>query len=447
MTSSPKQPKYINHGTYGCVFAPAVDCDKKIASKHVSKLFSDSKEATKEKQIYNAIVKKLDKDNVFTIKLHDKCKVPRKLFKSEEIDKCANWSMHTKMSAEIMQLVYENGGMNLREAAVKVPFATLFKAMWRLFEGLTILGKKKFVHLDIKADNIVYNQAEDKMALIDFGLLKHFDQVYVSETDFILNFTYAWYPSEFLSCSDYFHKRSLVNDFVHDPSVKTTDNLAEFKKKIGNVVLKEVAKEWNSLLDVDIKDLKLFLASNMNDLPANLSKYTDKIDVYMLGTTIAYVMAKSYENNLLKIGLKDVGFYKKVIALVKNMIHINPTKRFNAIQAYNEYKAITGMTSPVSPKPSLKRVAQHHVNAKKENEKPPCPPGKIRNPKTGRCIKDKTVTKVVTKKTPKPCPPGKVRNPATGRCINDKTIVKPCPPGKIRNPKTGRCIKDTRAVA
>lgn len=34
-----------------------------------------------------------------------------------------------------------------------------------------------------------------------------------------------------------------------------------------------------------------------------------------------------------------------------------------------------------------------------------CPPGKSRNPKTGRCVKD--------------CPPDSVRDPATGRCRMD----------------------------
>lgn len=55
---------------------------------------------------------------------------------------------------------------------------------------------------------------------------------------------------------------------------------------------------------------------------------------------------------------------------------------------------------------------------------------------------------------PKPCPPGKERNPATGRCRNipasipapfaglpaSQPIVKPCAAGKERNPVTGRCV-------
>jgi tRNA A-37 threonylcarbamoyl transferase component Bud32 len=66
-----------------------------------------------------------------------------------------------------------------------------------------------------------------------------------------------------------------------------------------------------------------------------------------------------------------------------------------------------------------------------------CAPGKVRNEKTGRCIKD---IKDIKKKE---CPPGKIRNEKTGRCIKDKDIKKKeCPPGKIRNEKTGRCIND-----
>ena len=64
---------------------------------------------------------------------------------------------------------------------------------------------------------------------------------------------------------------------------------------------------------------------------------------------------------------------------------------------------------------------------------------------------------------PKPCPPDKIRNPATGRCVSksgptgkrilgstkhqkpkpSKPSKKDCPAGKIRNPATGRCVSRT----
>ena len=101
-----------------------------------------------------------------------------------------------------------------------------------------------------------------------------------------------------------------------------------------------------------------------------------------------------------------------------------------------------------------------------------CPPGKIMNPKTGRCVNrngklGKEILKKSSKKAKSPkrvqsgnCPPGKIMNPKTGRCVNrngklGKEILKKssrktkspkrvqsgnCPPGKIMNPKTGRCV-------
>jgi len=80
------------------------------------------------------------------------------------------------------------------------------------------------------------------------------------------------------------------------------------------------------------------------------------------------------------------------------------------------------------------------------------------SPKVSQGLADKPPTE----KPEKECPPGKIVNPKTGRCFNkpkEKTHKKPgrpkkfdkpeepkekskkeCPPGKIVNPKTGRCI-------
>lgn len=76
-----------------------------------------------------------------------------------------------------------------------------------------------------------------------------------------------------------------------------------------------------------------------------------------------------------------------------------------------------------------------------------CPPGKIRNPKTYRCIKKPTAKVPLMKQ---PCAPGKIRNPKTHRCIKKPAakislMKQPCTPGKMRNPKTGRCIKTRKA--
>lgn len=83
--------------------------------------------------------------------------------------------------------------------------------------------------------------------------------------------------------------------------------------------------------------------------------------------------------------------------------------------------------SPVSRKSSARKSA-----ARKSPKE--CPPGKVRNPKTGRCINDPALKKSpaarkspvakksAARKSPAECPPGKVRNPITGRCVNDPSL-------------------------
>ena len=91
-------------------------------------------------------------------------------------------------------------------------------------------------------------------------------------------------------------------------------------------------------------------------------------------------------------------------------------------------KRIKELESKPSPKVSPKPVVKSEV----EKPKKECPPGKILNPKTGRCInkpKEKThknrgrprkfdKTEEPKEKPKKECPPGKIVNPKTGRCIN-----------------------------
>lgn len=96
--------------------------------------------------------------------------------------------------------------------------------------------------------------------------------------------------------------------------------------------------------------------------------------------------------------------------------------------------AASALKEAKSPKPHLlnPNVEQAPPVERKTRRKPKaakeCPPGKIVNPKTGRCITQKT----------KKCKPGKVLN-ANGRCVKEK---KECPPGKVLNPATGRCKKE-----
>ena len=184
-----------------------------------------------------------------------------------------------------------------------------------------------------------------------------------------------------------------------------------FKKYINNI---------NNLLNSN----KFCISKPSQLKKVYLKLHPDKTTKYSINTQ--YLATELFK----KLQQKEAIYYQKTPCNIDLDIYNNKKKTPSYIP--HSY------TPPLRPIP--------------KNKPPPkdCLPGKIRNPKTGRCINDKTKNKTKKNKPPpKDCLPGKIRNPKTGRCINDKTKKnkpppKDCPPGKIRNPKTGRCINDKR---
>jgi hypothetical protein len=77
--------------------------------------------------------------------------------------------------------------------------------------------------------------------------------------------------------------------------------------------------------------------------------------------------------------------------------------------------------------PSPRRVKKSVRRSKNKSPvKKACKSGKIRSPKTGRCIKDPSLKKKKSpvKKPKSPCKSRKMRSPKTGRCIKDHSLKK-----------------------
>ena len=188
------------------------------------------------------------------------------------------------------------------------------------------------------------------------------------------------------------------------------------------------------------------LIINKNELPCELMVFNwdlhNKHSHFCLNRTICKLDNIIINNDILK---KDLCFsFNKGL---KTILYVRTDSTYNSLD-FNISSSLSSISSISSDK------------IKKDDIKI-CPPGKILNPKTNRCIKikpDKIKTNDIKIKTNdiknkkddiKICPPGKILNPMTNRCIKIKTNdikikkddIKKCPPGKILNPKTNRCIK------
>lgn len=116
---------------------------------------------------------------------------------------------------------------------------------------------------------------------------------------------------------------------------------------------------------------------------------------------------------------------------IKDMVESMIQKRDGRI------KELEGKSSP--------KVSQGSVEKPSfDKPKKECPPGKILNPKTGRCInktKEKTQKRRgLPKKFDKSEGRGESTDKPQGQGESTDKPEKECPPGKILNPKTGRCI-------
>lgn len=428
-------PKYLKNGTYGCVFRPAVGCDKQTNNSNVSKLFESKEEMKKEQKKHSNINKNIDPTNIFTLKLKEHCLIDTSSFQSKEIGKCENLR---ERKAKNPQLVYEYGGHDLKMATGLFDFQQIFIAANSIFKGLVIMEKKHYSHIDIKPDNIVYNNDTNKLSLIDFGIARIVENDFYKEKNKLLfDHMYPYYPPEFGMLSNFY-------DFGREHMLKKMRgrnldhyNSSEFFRSIQHVVsvttknneLKLLLKSFQHNHDNDMGELYMFFeyALSKPDMETVLNDFVNRIDVYMFGTTLMEVLDMCIGSKKTTIKDENSKFYIDVIKLLHNMVHISPVMRYTPQQALSEYNRILQLgkgTSPVNLE--TKDVSKpKHVPKKKD---PKCREDQEINPLTQNCRKV--------------CLEGQIRNAISGRCVKQKNTKVPTVKvhsAKVQSVKSNEC--------
>lgn len=243
--------------------------------------------------------------------------------------------------------------------------------------------------------------------------------------------------------------------------------------------LRSIIRGYSIFIDEKIeKYFSIFFSSGLT--LEKLNNFTNvqlnelhNILTFLINVEINLAINPTYINDILKdIDLeledKNVKLAEETTAdalkkqIIKDQIEFLIQNK-NKIQNYKNFNAISNTPPTYTPTPTNPAISDTPPTYTPAPTNP-CPEGKVLNPITGRCIKDKTIKNKTQpnksqpnksqsqNKTKKECPEGKVLNPKTGRCIKDKTqpnktqpqnkTKKECPEGKVLNPKTGRCIKD-----
>jgi serine/threonine protein kinase len=451
---------------------PCKDLKKSMNTKmndiHVSKLFLRQNDADDESNDHNKYIPLIDPNGIFTLKIIEKCQAAHKELDPGEVGRCMNFAGHNlDVRPSLPQIIYEYGGLDLSKACRHFPFEELFLAMWRTFEGLTLMEMHKVSHLDIKPLNMVYNPDTKKLALIDFGQIIPFKDMHTKT--FCFEATYDYFPPEFVAISD-FMEGGIISPNQHNNWDVFFERCVEpIKTRIVAKYGKHapLARAWASLIRPLPMNVLMSQSQRMfsTDKPIKdvISSVAQKVDVHMLGISLFEILCLCERFGTLDIS-KNPEFYTKVLKLIARMIDMSVDTRFTPQQAYGEYKRVAKMVMVVPPPPSL--ISPIHVKPPPTSPKPskpskpskqakpakpvkpfeplkPCPEGKVRNPVTRRCnaiVQAKKPKKVEssTQLNPKPAKPTKPVKPFES--------LKPCPEGKVRNPVTRRCNAIVQAI-
>jgi serine/threonine protein kinase len=467
----------IGQGSYGCVHDPSLKCTRPKVdyNNKVSKLLLD-KEARKELDEYLGI-QRADPTNQFFLGVPFQCKpknTPSNYYSARKCmigaDATTTYMKSFRSNYDI--LVMENGGMNLYDFAIimeKKPANSenrkIMENFWiechRLFLGLSVFLKENIMHHDLKAQNIVYNPTSNRVAFIDFGLMRPLD----SEKNRILSgnnigeLMHWSYPVETMFYRKQLYnsnraKANITQDLLNALSsvydIEFLNNVLPSKTGGNDIINRDNASTLlhYSMLDF-IKETEIYTHEEFID------KSLGTFDLYGMTMGLMFVFNKTY--HILKKANSKIDY----IELYKHLLFcFRPDNtRYTVEQALNLYEE--RVLVDILQKNKIKFI--NHIPTKIER------PKNIRVPKMSDTALEKSMEKKDKKLLNKICPVGKVLNPFTGRCVKEckvgqqrddkfhcrtvkaareklkkKKILKEekdCPEYKERNPRTRRCIK------
>ena len=172
--------------------------------------------------------------------------------------------------------------------------------------------KRGFIHRDIKPNNILYNDDNNKLSLIDFGMCIPLQDVYTNKEEWWVESEYFISPPEYCLIEKKNKYKNL--DIIYNNFYK--DYEFYIKKR----------KEYDDFFN---------LYNNINsieDIPEKIKKIAYKGDIYSLGITLLLI----YQNNIKITHYNKKLINDKIFNLINNMIITNPFDRYNLSDVIND---------------------------------------------------------------------------------------------------------------
>jgi len=375
-----KGGKKLGEGGFGCVITPPILCSSKTSKiskpnlnivstkqqKFVSKLITtdlnkiDLEYLNEEKEIYKKI-KKIDPEqknfiypvNICKLDKHinlDRNDVKRVKFIKSYISSSNNSTQYytdesgkkkstsrskkycfINQNSKPLNIIFPYGGINLHDILrykkyrhYKLYYKKFYQIIfYKLLLQIKELHNINIIHADIKLENIIcflpkkinnnwiYN--DNLIKIIDFGLSYDVKKHYKNH---IYYFAGTEIPIDILIASNiknnqYSQIKKIINDFRYE-----NEFIEEYTNLFNDDSIKHLINKLHTLIRNNNYEL---------EYRKDLDGFSYKIDIYSLGMTFVFYL-----------GLLNLEIPDKFATLLKKMLEIDPSKRYNIDDCLND---------------------------------------------------------------------------------------------------------------
>jgi serine/threonine protein kinase len=324
-TRKQKAGKYVQRGSYGCTYRPALYCegDSERQPNSISKLMlSEQAEKEYKKQ---EIFQEIDPDRKFFVTASRICKPDltkldplenntgscELVFKATNNAKTRERYKNRKFNLSTAKIIeYPDAGQDLTRVSLKISqYYEYFKGFANLFQGLAKLHEAGHYHLDIKPDNIVLKEMDGifSMRFIDFGFSCNAATFHQTLTNKRLEELYKYWPLDIQFPRFTYDEEPFENNYVFE-------EIQDDHKKILEALYQVTKQKVNPKTRVPESYIEYVVAIPY-DIIANISTipYEDYIHGYDkdLGLYKKYkkMLTRNDDTNALKALLPTIDIY------------------------------------------------------------------------------------------------------------------------------------------
>lgn len=315
--------KLYNEGGYGCIFMPPLKCKgetkEQKGNMYIDKLTSID-DATQEMNVAQRIHGIPLWKNYFIVPSSMCEPAPLDKQTNTQIGKCGILSKKQLDNFRLLRM--EFGGKPLRQVRFDTKQQSLFSFVQHIIEAGALLNLFGIVHGDIHQGNILVD-TDFVPRLIDFNL-----SVEIRNPDLYVYLHHPVVYKLFQEPPD----NVLVNAVYRDRDPITTINTL--------IQERTTLRKITALLGVSLKemkdDLEEFYATSKSVQTGNIqdwfNSYWSKIDTWAIGMNIVLLLTDNLLWSSFPSG--DYAQYKdKLLPILKDMVHVNPAKRIDCVQA------------------------------------------------------------------------------------------------------------------